>query len=193
VREARVVAIGIPDPVATRRVVETARKLNPSVHIIARTRFFQETGPLYDLGASEVIPEEFETSVEIFTRVLMKYLVPRHEIERFIAEVRSDGYQMFRSISKEKAPFFDLKFALPDVEMNMVWVGEGSFLAGKTISNLNLRHRFGVTLLAVRRETEIFSNPDSSLEICAGDILVVLGKPGDNVRFAEEVRSGKKI
>jgi K+/H+ antiporter YhaU regulatory subunit KhtT len=45
----------------------------------------------------------------------------------------------------------------------------------------------------VRRETEIFSNPESSLEIFAGDILVVLGKPGDNVRFAEEVRSGKKL
>jgi CPA2 family monovalent cation:H+ antiporter-2 len=190
---ARVVAIGIPDPVATRRAVEIARKLNPSVHIIARTRFFQETGPLYDLGASEVIPEEFETSVEIFTRVLMKYLVPRYEIERFIAEVRSDGYQMFRSISKQKTSFPDLKFALPDVETNMVWVGEGSFLAGNTIANLNLRHRFGITLLAVRRETEIFSNPESSLEICAGDILVVLGKPGDNVRFAEEVRAGKKL
>jgi CPA2 family monovalent cation:H+ antiporter-2 len=173
--------------------VEIARKLNPSVHIIARTRFFQETGPLYDLGASEVIPEEFETSVEIFTRVLMKYLVPRYEIERFIAEVRSDGYQMFRSISKQKTSFPDLKFALPDVETNMVWVGEGSFLAGNTIANLNLRHRFGITLLAVRRETEIFSNPESSLEICAGDILVVLGKPGDNVRFAEEVRAGKKL
>ena len=193
VRQARVVAIGIPDPVATRRVVEIARKLNPSVHIIARTRFFQETGPLYDLGASEVIPEEFETSVEIFTRVLMKYLVPRYEIERFIAEVRSDGYQMFRSISKQKASFPDLKFALPDVETNMVWVGEGSFLTGKTIANLNLRQRFGITLLAVRRETEIFSNPESSLEICAGDILVVLGKPGDNVRFAEEVRAGKRL
>ena len=193
VRQARVVAIGIPDPVATRRVVEIARKLNPSVHIIARTRFFQETGPLYDLGANEVIPEEFETSVEIFTRVLMKYLVPRYEIERFIAEVRSDGYQMFRSISKQKTSFPDLKFALPDVETNMVWVGEGSFLAGNTIANLNLRHRFGITLLAVRRETEIFSNPESSLEICAGDILVVLGKPGDNVRFAEEVRAGKKL
>jgi CPA2 family monovalent cation:H+ antiporter-2 len=193
VRQARVVAIGIPDPVATRRVVEIARKLNPAVHIIARTRFFQETGPLYELGANEVIPEEFETSVEIFTRVLMKYLVPRYEIERFIAEVRSDGYQMFRSISKQKASFPDLKFVLPDVEMNMVWVGEGSFLAGKTIANLNLRQRFGITLLAVRRETEIFSNPESSLEICAGDILVVLGKPGDNVRFAEEVRAGKKL
>jgi CPA2 family monovalent cation:H+ antiporter-2 len=192
VRQARVVAIGIPDPVATRRVVEIARKLNPSVHIIARTRFFQETGPLYELGASEVIPEEFETSVEIFTRVLIKYLVPRDKIEQFIAEVRSDSYQMFRSLSKEKASFSDLKFALPDVETSMVWVGEGSYLAGKSIAEINLRRMYAITLLAVRRESEIHSNPESGMVLSAGDILLILGKPEDNLRFAEAMRGEKK-
>jgi CPA2 family monovalent cation:H+ antiporter-2 len=185
VRQARVVVVGIPDPIATRRAVEIVRKLNPSVHIIARTRFFQEAKALYDLGASDVIPEEFETSVEIFTRVLVKYLVPRDRIEQFIAEVRSDSYQMLRSPSGEKTSFSDLKFALPDVEVNMVWVGEGSFAAGKTIAEMNVRRLYGITLLAVRRETEVISNPGSELALCAGDILVFLGKPADNVRFAE--------
>jgi CPA2 family monovalent cation:H+ antiporter-2 len=185
VRQARVVAVGIPDFVATRRTVEIARKLNPSVHIIARTRFFKEAGPLYELGASEVVPEEFETSVEIFTRVLMKYLVPRDKIEQFVAEVRSDGYQMFRSPSGEKTSFSDLRFALPDMEVNMMWVGEGSFLAGRTIAEINLRRLYGITLLAVRREAEVISNPDSGLALRAGDILVLLGRPEDNVKFTE--------
>ena len=187
--KARVVVIGIPDPVATRRIVEIARKLNPAVHIIARTRFFQETGPLYELGASEVIPEEFETSVEIFTRVLMKYLVPRETIEQFIAEIRSDGYQMFRNLSKEKTSFSDLKFALPDVEVRMVWVSERAALAGKSLAEINLRHQYGITLLAVRRGSEIFSNPDSSVILSSGDILIVLGKPQQIVKFSEALKS----
>lgn len=187
VRKARVVVVGIPDPIATRRTVEIARKLNPSVYIIARTRFFMEASPLYELGASDVVSEEFETSVEIFTRVLVKYLVPRDKIERFVAEVRSDGYQMLRSPSGEKTTFADLKFALPDVEVNMAWVAEGSPLAGKTIAEIGLRRSFGITLLAVRRETEIISNPESTLGLSAGDILVFLGKPADNVKFTEAV------
>ena len=50
--------------------------------------------PLSALGADEVIPEEFETSVEIFTRVLTKYLVPRENIEKLVAEIRADGYEI---------------------------------------------------------------------------------------------------
>ena len=32
--------------------------LNPKAYIIVRTRFIQEMGPLKELGANEVIPEE---------------------------------------------------------------------------------------------------------------------------------------
>jgi CPA2 family monovalent cation:H+ antiporter-2 len=189
IRTARVVVVGIPDPIATRRVIEVARKLNPSVHIIARTRFYRETGLLYALGASDVIPEEFETSVEIFTRVLVKYLVSPEVIEMFVAEVRSDSYQMFRNISKGKATFSDLKFALPDVEVNMAWVGEGSPFAGKSLAGIKLRGEFGITLLAVRRGSEVISNPEGAIVLTAGDILVILGKPQDIVRFTGALKS----
>ena len=188
IRNARVVVVGIPDPVATRRVVEVARSLNPSVHIIARTRFFQEISQLYDLGANEVVPEEFETSVEIFTRVLVKYLVSPDVIEMFVAEVRSDSYQMFRGISRERATFSDLKFALPDVEVNMAWVGEESSFVKKSLAEIGLRSEFGINLLAVRRGSDIISNPDGNVVIAAGDILVILGKPQDIVRFTKSLK-----
>ncbi len=107
--------------------------------------------PLYELGASEVIPEEFETSIEIFTRVLLKYLVSQEKIEHFIAEVRSDGYQMFRSISKEHPLLADLKVALPDIQINTISINPRSTVSGKTLSEVDLRKKFGVTLLAIRR------------------------------------------
>jgi len=189
IHDARVVVIGIPDPVGTRRVIEVARALSPTVHIVARTRFFQETKQLYDLGASEVIPEEFETSVEIFTRVLVKYLIPRDVIEQFITDVRSDSYQMFRSLPKEKTSFVNLKFTVPDMEVTMVWVGEGTIVSGRTIAEAGLRQMYGLTILAVRRETEIISNPRSDVVISAGDILVVLGKKQDITAFTVLLKS----
>jgi CPA2 family monovalent cation:H+ antiporter-2 len=64
VQNARIMVVAIPDPVATRMVVASARSLNPRLHIITRTRYLPEMKPLYELGANEVIPEEFETSVE---------------------------------------------------------------------------------------------------------------------------------
>ena len=44
-----------------------------------------------------------KTSIEIFARVLNRYLVPVDEIESFINMVRSEDYEMFRSISRLEA------------------------------------------------------------------------------------------
>jgi len=177
IKDARIVVIAISDPAATRRITAIARRLNPKVHIIVRTRYLQEMKPLYELGADDVIPEEFETSVEIFTRVLVKYLIPRDEIESFVAVVRSDGYEMFRSLSKEPASFPGLKRHLPDVEIVTLRVFKRAPAVGKTLDQIGLRKKCGVTVLAVRRNSQMISNPDGDLRFCAGDLVVVIGPP----------------
>lgn len=177
IKGARVVVIAISDPAATRQITAISRRLNPKVHIIARTRFLQEVEPLHGLGADEVIPEEFETSVEIFTRVLTKYLIPRDEIEKFIAEVRSDSYEMFRSPSIPPAYFSDLKLHIPDIEISTFRVNEKSPIVGESLAQIGLRNKYGVTLLAIRRDSHILSNPDGNTQLCADDVIVVLGAP----------------
>ncbi len=138
IEDAKAVVLVISDPIATRRITANARRLSPKVHIIARTRFLQEVGPLYELGGDEVIPEEFETSVEIFTRILMKYLVPKDEIEKLIAEVRADGYGMFRGLAREAPSLYDFKLQLPDIEINTFRVSERSPMVGKSLSEMAL-------------------------------------------------------
>ena len=101
IKDARVVVVAINDPASTRRIVEIIRRLSPKVHLIVRSRYIQEMKPLHELGANEVIPEEFETSIEIFTRVLAKYLIPRDQIEALVAEIRADGYEMLRSLAQK--------------------------------------------------------------------------------------------
>jgi CPA2 family monovalent cation:H+ antiporter-2 len=175
VKDARVLVVVISDPTATRRIIEIARRLNPMLYIIARTRFVQEMKHLYELGANEVIPEEFETSVEIFTRVLGKYLIPRDEIEKFTTEVRADGYEMLRSLPKESASFSDLKIHLPDFEISTFRVNQESPLVGKTLAQIQLRKELGVTLLAIHRDSQIISDPGGDTKFCANDVLVLLG------------------
>ncbi len=182
---ARVVVVAISDAAATRRITETVRRLNPKVQLIARTRFVQEMKPLYDLGADEVVPEEFETSVEIFTRVLRRYLMPRDEIEKFVAEVRSDGYEMFRTPSRDSITFSDLSFHLPDVEITSLRVFEGSPADGRSLAEIEPRRRYGVSVLAVRRGEQTLSNPNAETRLFGRDIVVLLGAPD---RILEVVR-----
>jgi len=177
IKDAMIVVVAIDDPAATRRITEIARRLNPKAHMIIRTRYLQEMKPLYELGASEVIPEEFETSVEIFTRVLAKYLIRRDEIERLVAELRSDGYEMLRSLPKEPASLCDLKLQLPDIEISALQVGKRAPLVGKSLAQIDLRNKYSVTILAIRRDTKIFSNPSGDMQLCAKDMLFLLGSP----------------
>ena len=177
IKDARIVVTAINDPASTRRITEIIRRLNPKVHLIVRSRYLQEMKPLYELGANEVIPEEFETSVEIFTRVLAKYLIPRDEIEALVAEIRSDGYEMFRSLFKESSSFADLNLQLPDVEISTLRVVERSSFVGNSLAEIELRKKYGVTVLAIRRNSQILSNPNVNMPFCANDVLFVIGPP----------------
>ncbi len=175
IADARIVVVAINDPAATRGITEIARRLNPNVYIIVRTRYLQEMSPLYELGADEVIPEEFETSVEIFNRVLEKYLVPRDTIEKFAAEVRSDGYEMFRTLARGTASFGDLKLQVPDIDISALRIVDGSKIIGKSLAQLELRKRYGVTVLAMRRGEDVISDTDVDMAFNAGDILYAVG------------------
>jgi len=191
IKEARIVVLVISDPAAARRIALVTHRLNPEVHIIARTRFLQEMEPLYQLGVNEVIPEEFETSVEIFSRVLSRYLIPRDEIERFVNDVRSEGYEMFRRLPGDPSAFCDLQSYIPDVQINTIRVEAGSPFAGKTLSEVELRKKYGVTLLAIRRGIEVLSNPKADTRIEVDDILVVLAPIGKLAEMAPLLSTGE--
>jgi CPA2 family monovalent cation:H+ antiporter-2 len=174
---ARVVVAVTSDSLANLRVTGLARELNPSVQVIGRTRFMGELASLYEQGADDVVAEEFEASIEIFALVLMKYMIPRDEIEAFISEARAGGYRMLRSTSTESASLADLKLNLSDFKIQSLRVCEGSGLAGKTPAQLDLRARHGITLLAIRRGTEIIEHPGPDTKLLVEDICVVMGKP----------------
>lgn len=175
--DARVAVIGISDPVASRIMVQLLRRLNPRLHIIVRIRFLQEMKLLYDLGANDVIPEELETSVEIFTRVLRKYLIPKDEIDKFIAEVRAGNYQMLRTQTPYATSFSDLQSHLANIEIVTLRVSPSSPFAGKSLAEIGLRKQHGVTVLAIRRDQQMWSGPDGEHRLLENDIVIVLGEP----------------
>ncbi|MFZ6017215.1 MAG: cation:proton antiporter [Nitrospirota bacterium] len=102
IEKARLLVIAISDPVSTRRIVSIARHENPNIYIIVRTRYVAEVDDLRALGANEVIPEEFETSIEIFSRVLHQYHFPNNVILDMVDKIRSDSYTALRSVEFPK-------------------------------------------------------------------------------------------
>lgn len=178
IKMARVVVLAISDASATRKIVDLIRRIDKSIYTIVRTRYLKEMEYLYKIGADEVITEEFETSIEIFSRVLSKYLVPKDEIEDFINVSREEKYHMVRSIPKKTgtSTLKNIELHLSDVEIVSLKLKDKSTIANKSLGELDFRKKYGVTILAIRRNDETISSPDVNLLLRSNDILILVGE-----------------
>ncbi len=173
--KARAIVVVIDDPAGARRVVELARRFAPDAYILVRSRYLREVGPLMDLGADEVVADELEVSVEVFSRVLSRMLVPREDIKRFIGDVRGDWRRMARGLSQEATSVPDLRVGVPDLETHSVRLSATSPIVGKRIAESQLRAVHGVTVLVVTRNGETLANPRGETMLIEGDVLFVIG------------------
>ena len=191
IKDARALVVAISDPISTRRIVALVRKENPGIHIIVRTRYLSEMEELRKLGADEVIPEEFETSVEIFSRVLHHYRLPINVIGGHIDNIRKDGYMMLRTVGLPKRHIEERRELLSGMETETYLVKEDSHLAGHSIRELHLRAKTGATVLAVKRGQEVHQNPSPDFAFHKGDIILLTGKRDEIARAIEYVESDK--
>lgn len=175
IKNARVLVIAISDPDSTRRILKIAKSKNPDIHIIVRTRFVSEIEDLFKLGADQVIPEEFETSIEIFTRVLRHYHIPRNIIAAQVDLIRREGYRMFRGLKLPDATMDQLTAILSAGTTDTFLILKESLACGKTLAELDLRNKTGVTIIAVVRGDQPYTNPSANFILEAGDVIVMLG------------------
>jgi CPA2 family monovalent cation:H+ antiporter-2 len=190
---ARILVLAISDPVATRHTVWLGREMNPDIHIIVRTRYMSEIGDLRELGSDEIIPEEFETSIEIFSRVLTELGMPRHLIHRQVAAIRSEGYELLRLPTLQEVELIDIAEALGSAATETFIVPTDSPAVGKTIGELRLRTNTGVSVIAAIHEGNTEINPGPETQIKSDDVLVLLGTPDKIHRAMDEYLSAPVV
>lgn len=190
IEDAHALVLAISDPQAARRTVKQSREMNPNLYIIVRTRYISEINELMDLGANEVIPEEFETSIEIFARVLLCYGIDRLTIENRIGQIRKQGYEMLRSPSLPQISTPNLNAIHESATTETIKLSQTSPIIGKKLSQINLREQTKVTLIAVLRGDETFISPSPKFEFVDEDILILFGK-NENIEKAIEILQGE--
>jgi K+:H+ antiporter len=180
VRRAKAIVFAISDPSITRRGVKAAKELNPDVFVIVRTRYAAETDDLLRLGADDVIPEEFETSIEIFIRVLEKYHIPRNVVDAQVKVLRGECYGMLRGTCSAIRPVAErIADLLVAGTAETYFIGQDAWPAGKTLGVLDLRGRTGATVIAVVRGDESFASPGAEFEVKEKDTLIMVASHRD--------------
>ncbi len=177
VARARVLVVAIADPSATRQIVAVARRAAPRLTIVVRTRYMSEVGALHRLGADEVVPEEFETSLELAGAAMAAYGVSGRAIERDKARIRQERYASLVAEGRATRPVAPLGALLTAADLDEVALGEGSPASGRTLREIDLRGRSGASVVAVARGGDLTGNPAPDFALRSGDVLWVWGQP----------------
>jgi CPA2 family monovalent cation:H+ antiporter-2 len=168
------VIVAISDPDGTRRIVSFCRKLNPTVHIIVRTRYVAEVERLRKLGADEIIPEEFETSLEIVERALRVLCVPQNIVANQLRVLRDEGYRMLRDPAVRATDHRRIAALFAGGTSQTYLVLPDTSVEGKTIAQLGLQ-RDGVAVAALLRDGHALSPLPIDVPLEAGDTMLLVG------------------
>ncbi|MFC5194361.1 MULTISPECIES: monovalent cation:proton antiporter family protein [Bizionia] len=185
---ARVAVIAISNHVATQNIIKSIRSHSDSLYLVVRTRYVKQTSELFALGADEVIPEEFETSVQIFTHVLQNFLVPEDDIEHLVENIRADNYQLFKGELKRPKTYRPNK-ELADFNITCLRMSSDSNkFIGKPLSELNLRAKYGINVLGIKRKNNMLESIQPDEIMIQGDVLYIQGNQSKIEQFHKMIK-----
>jgi CPA2 family monovalent cation:H+ antiporter-2 len=188
IERARVLLITYWQTNVALKVLHQARRLNPMVPVLVRTKDDSRLDELMAAGATEVIPETLEASLMVASHLLVLLTVPMSRVVRHINEVRGSRYGLLRSVFRGRdARVIDSTHAFRE-QLETVELSKDARAAGRRLGELGLDEA-GILVTAVRREGIVGRNPSPDLVLRAGDVLVLYGKPEDLER-ADEILLG---
>ncbi len=176
-RHARVIVFAISSPTDERRGVVLARDINPTVRIVVRTRYTRAIDELMALGATDVVVEEFEASLELFAKTLDSYEIPTNRIWREVEAVRTEHYGLLRGTAAPDLKLDALKHLRIHEALELIEVEDGAPAIGANATLLELRRQTGAVQLAVVRDGQPLYQRTADFRYRQGDTVVVVGDP----------------
>ncbi len=174
VSRAAAVVVSFADVAAATRVLTHIHDLNPSVPVIVRARDESDIERLTAAGASEVVPEAFESGVMLASHALVWVGVPLSRVMRRMSQVRGEQYRLLRGLFHGTSDELDGEGL---ARLHSVTLHENASALGRLLADLKL-DALGVQVRAVRRmgaKTKLAAAEAGPLQ--AGDVVVLLGDP----------------
>ena len=180
VTSAQCIVISASTYEGTLKTIDAARRLNPDIHIIVRTKYLKNIEEVIEAGADEVIPKEFETSILMFTRIMDYYNKDMDEIADAVNDLRSDNYGAFRSVSSEDVSAY-LSNSFTEVELDSLRVYNDAYISDFPFKKNNL------TITSVIRDNSTITQINEEFQFLEDDIILFTGLRYDINNFFEDI------
>jgi CPA2 family monovalent cation:H+ antiporter-2 len=187
IARAAAVVVTFADVQASLRVLAHIHALNAAVPAIVRARDEADIAPLTAAGATEVVPEAFESGVMLASHTLVVVGVPLSRVMRRVRDVRDQQYSLLRGLF----PGASDERAEDEVSrLHAVTLEPGAHAVGRTLAEVGLAG-LAVQVRAIRRPgARARLAPDEVGRLEAGDIVVLLGEPEPLIAAEEKLLRG---
>ncbi|WP_367372437.1 cation:proton antiporter [Pseudomonas lini] len=91
---ARLLVVAVDKTDIALLILKEARRFNPSVSILVRTRDDSQLAELKAAGASEVVPELLESSLMLASHALIMLGIPGRQVRDRVDQIRRDRYRL---------------------------------------------------------------------------------------------------
>ncbi|TMG83905.1 MAG: potassium transporter [Betaproteobacteria bacterium] len=179
--KARAVAVTFADTATALKILHHVQHLRPEVPVIVRTLDDSELDRLIKAGATEVVPEVLEGSLMLASHSLLLLGVPLNRVLARIRAIREERYSLFRGFYHGVTDAADAADNLQP-RLHSVLLTERSAAVGRTLADFDFQNLVEVTGVRRRGARSAIPEPDHRFE--AGDVVVLLGRPG-NLAVAE--------
>ena len=186
---ARALVVTIPDDPAAGLAVAAARRIAPSLPIVARASEAAGVKELAKLGADDVIHPELEGGLELLRHTLLHVGFPLREVQRYAQVVRRESYATEAHSDREHEALHALVDAARDLDITWARIAEDGPIAGRTLAEVDLRARTGASVVALYRDGSLVPSPTPDFKLEPGDRLGLIGDPA-HVQAAETLVSG---
>jgi CPA2 family monovalent cation:H+ antiporter-2 len=181
---ADVVVVSVGKIVPCMAIVEKVRNLNKNAYILVRAPRIANIEQLYKVGADQVLAEKLEIAIDLLNRILVRRLVPQNEVNRILTRIRNINLGVFSEMDMVSEPSILDEFS--NINITAVEVEPDSAAEGRSLIEIDLRKKTGVTLLAIRRGSDVIEHPVPDTVLNKNDIAYLLGNP-EQINFASEL------
>ncbi len=148
---------------------------------------------LHEIGASEVIADELEASLQLSSFLLHRFEVPGDMVQQLQAALREEqAHRRDRGeeIEPDKIPGYFSVLREGNIELQAI--PEDSPCIGRSLAELNFRSQTGAMVVGAIRRDRTIPNPEPDFRIDRGDTLMLLGA-ADEILKAREFIHGHPV
>jgi len=173
---ATVVIITFANPRVAIGIVRAVRRLRAEVPVLVRVQDDTHLAELSRAGATEVVPETFETSLTLVSQALTLLRLPPLQVLQIVELQRRQRYGTLRATGARADAARGEQAGEDEEQLRSVVLPPGAWAVGRRLEEARARGA-EVAFTAVRRQGITGREPSDATELREGDVVVIYGTP----------------